>query len=160
MESHREIEDHAAAWLARRDSGTWSPDDEVEFKQWVSASSARRVALLRMEVVWKETGRLKALSAGRPTLAPPPVGTLRQGPFFQPRSPGSDAPAALPLDTDRATAVARPGRFGFRCWLRRLYCWPSVLAPIPSMLRGTAIATVPLSEVLPLCPCRKAPESL
>jgi transmembrane sensor len=76
MESHREIEQAAAAWLARRDREGWSDADEPALREWLSASLARRVAFVRLENAWAQTGRLKALlaagydvklSAGGPT---------------------------------------------------------------------------------------------
>lgn len=73
MESSRQIEDRAAAWLAKRDSGQWSEDDERELQAWLSAATAHTVAFIRLETVWGEARRLKALGAGVPRgVVPPP----------------------------------------------------------------------------------------
>jgi transmembrane sensor len=82
MESRSQIEDRAAAFLAKRDSGDWSDHDQASLAKWMAASTAHRVALLRLEAVWEEARRLKPLSAGlRPGTVPPP-GEWRRSPFF------------------------------------------------------------------------------
>lgn len=63
MRSHREIEQAAAAWLARRDREEWSDADEATLREWLSASVAHRVAFVRLETAWARSGRLKALPA-------------------------------------------------------------------------------------------------
>lgn len=60
------IERDAAAWLARRDAGGWTAGDQAELDAWLAESTAHRVAWLRLEAVWRESGRLKALGAGLP----------------------------------------------------------------------------------------------
>lgn len=74
MDSHdsRRIEHEAAAWLARRDSSAWTERDEAELGAWIEASTARRVAFLRLEAAWAACGRLKALGAGVRSGAVPP----------------------------------------------------------------------------------------
>jgi transmembrane sensor len=64
MGSHRQIEQAAAAWLVRRDRDEWSDADEAMLREWLSASLAHRVAFVRLETAWVQTGRLKALAAG------------------------------------------------------------------------------------------------
>jgi transmembrane sensor len=87
MASHKEIEDRAAAWLAKRDGGNWSPEDQVQFTHWLGESIAHRVAFLRLEDAWDVTRRLKALGAGRaPGIVPRP-GQWRSPPFFDSRRP-------------------------------------------------------------------------
>jgi transmembrane sensor len=86
MERHQEIEDQAAAFLARRDSGNWTQVDQTELEQWLTESAARRVGFLRLEVVWDEARRLRALSAGLPPGAVPPPGAWRHTPFFDAES--------------------------------------------------------------------------
>jgi transmembrane sensor len=83
MESHRQVEDQAAAWLARRDSGNWSEDDQAHLTRWIEESIAHRVAFLRLESVWEETRRMKAIVAGRPQGTVPPPGEWRDSPFFE-----------------------------------------------------------------------------
>ena len=94
MESHKEIEDRAAAWLAKRDSGDWSEDDQVDFLRWIDQSIAHRVSVLRLEVAWEEARRLKALGAGRePGIVPSP-GAWRHTPFFEMSEPPQSTPIA------------------------------------------------------------------
>lgn len=82
MESHRQIEEHAARLLAKRDSGAWSGADQAQLESWMGESTAHRVAVLRLEAAWDEARRLKAVAAGlRPGTVPPP-GAWRQTPFF------------------------------------------------------------------------------
>ncbi|HEY0745733.1 MAG TPA: FecR domain-containing protein [Steroidobacteraceae bacterium] len=63
MGSHREIEQAAAAWLARRGREEWSDADEATLREWLSASVAHRVAFVRLNTAWAQTRRLKALPA-------------------------------------------------------------------------------------------------
>jgi transmembrane sensor len=67
----RQIERIAADWLARRDGDDWSADDDARLSAWLSAATAHRVAFLRLEAAWEESGRLKALAAGRKAAGPP-----------------------------------------------------------------------------------------
>jgi transmembrane sensor len=82
MDSHREIEDHAAALLARRDSGDWTDADQAHLEEWMAGSTARRVAVLRLEAVWENARRLRALGAGLPRGTVPPAGELQSSLFF------------------------------------------------------------------------------
>lgn len=101
MESHRQIEDQAAEYLAKRDSGEWTDADQVELEHWMAESTAHRVALLRLEGVWDEARRLKALTAGLQRGAVPPPGHWQQSPFFDTDSEASTQHGvnALPLAT-------------------------------------------------------------
>ena len=89
MESHKQIEDQAAEYLAKRDSGEWTDADQVELEHWMAESTAHRVALLRLEGVWDEARRLKALTAGLQRGAVPPPGQWQQSPFFDTDSEAS-----------------------------------------------------------------------
>jgi transmembrane sensor len=100
MESHSQIEDEAAGWLARRDSGRWSEDDEHRLQSWLEESTARRVAYLRLKSTWDAAGRLRALRGGTSSTsagAVPAVGEWRRSPFFE-QSPAQahGVPAAVP----------------------------------------------------------------
>ncbi|KAF1699166.1 histidine kinase [Pseudoxanthomonas jiangsuensis] len=64
MDASRRIERTAAAWLARRDGGDWSPQAQAELDAWLAERTEHRVALLRLESAWHEAARLKALAAG------------------------------------------------------------------------------------------------
>jgi transmembrane sensor len=63
MESHRQIEQAAAALLAKRDSGDWNESDEEWLAQWITESTARRVAFLRLEAILERARRLEVLRA-------------------------------------------------------------------------------------------------
>jgi transmembrane sensor len=64
MGPHRQIEKAAAAWLVRRDREEWNNADQAEFQAWLSASTAHRLAFIRLQTAWQQTGRLKVLAAG------------------------------------------------------------------------------------------------
>lgn len=71
-DSSGRIEQTAATWLAQREAGDWSEMDAGRLDAWLAASTVHRVAFLRLEAAWMESGRLKALAAGRKTPGPPP----------------------------------------------------------------------------------------
>lgn len=89
----RQIELIAADWLARRESGDWSANDGARLEAWLAAATAHRVAFLRLEAAWVESGRLQALAAGRATSGPPPRGTWVSG-------PGAKTPDRIAAGTD------------------------------------------------------------
>lgn len=60
MNSAAETERQAAEWLARREREHWSDADQAELEQWIGASTANRIALLRLEAVWRKSDRLRA----------------------------------------------------------------------------------------------------
>jgi transmembrane sensor len=64
MHDSIQIEEIAANWLARRDGEGWSAADQVALAQWLDASTAHRVAYVRLEAAWRKSRRLKALAAG------------------------------------------------------------------------------------------------
>jgi len=61
-----EIEATAAGWFARREGGHWSADDQARLETWLDASSANRIAYIRLQTAWEHSGRLQALGAGVP----------------------------------------------------------------------------------------------
>jgi transmembrane sensor len=83
MENARKTEATAAAWFAKRDSGAWEPQDQAAFDAWLGSSLAHRLAFIRVETVWKQAQRMKALRAGRPRGQVPPVGEWQFSPFFE-----------------------------------------------------------------------------
>ena len=95
-DSSRQIERTAAQWLARRDGDHWSARDQTELETWLAAATAHKVAYLRLEAAWSESGRLRALGAGR-------SGTLAAGAW--PARPRRPAATARPHPSRR-----RPGR--------------------------------------------------
>ncbi|GMU69628.1 MAG: hypothetical protein AMXMBFR37_19600 [Steroidobacteraceae bacterium] len=93
MQDSRQIEQAAAAWLARREGDGWTDSDAAALDAWIAASTAHRVAFVRVESAWAACGRLQALGAGtRPGQIPP-------------RGPWPGLPAS-----DHATAPANPRR--------------------------------------------------
>jgi len=111
----RQIEQEAAAWLARRDAGDFSPEDTAALDAWLTQRTAHRVALLRLEAAWNESGRLKALGAGVPAGELPQRGRWSSAPFgWQPTTTPSDE-AELPTSAPRlrrASLRPAPRRFG------------------------------------------------
>lgn len=77
---HDEIEQVAAEWLARRDGEAWGVDDEDALTRWLEADIAHRVAFLRLQACWQESGRLQALGAGWRGDGSPPRGYWRATP--------------------------------------------------------------------------------
>jgi ferric-dicitrate binding protein FerR (iron transport regulator) len=63
MHNSTQIEETAANWLARRDGEGWSAADQAEWTVWLGASTAHRVAYIRLEAAWQRARRLKALAA-------------------------------------------------------------------------------------------------
>ncbi|MBS0456213.1 MAG: FecR domain-containing protein [Proteobacteria bacterium] len=68
------IERDAAHWLARRDGSAWTVADDAELALWLDADTAHRVAFLRLDAAWAESGRLQALGAGAAPGSVPPRG--------------------------------------------------------------------------------------
>lgn len=89
---HKAIEERAAAWLARRDSGAWTNEDQAGLTTWLDESTAHRVAFLRLESVWESARRARVLSGPSPGVVPPPK-RWKRSPFF--KSVVSGAPSAL-----------------------------------------------------------------
>jgi transmembrane sensor len=63
MESREQVEEAAATWIARRDTGPWSAADVAEFETWLAESPGRRAAYYRLNAAWQDAGRLRALGA-------------------------------------------------------------------------------------------------
>lgn len=122
---NRQIERIAAEWLAQRDSDRWTDDDDVRLADWLSASTAHRVAFLRLEAAWEESGRLKALAAGRDAAGPP-------GRVFWPAPAEAvrdiDAPDADPADAHWQAVRRRAGRARAPRSRLRAYATAAVLA--------------------------------
>lgn len=112
MVDSRVIEQRAAQWLARRASGDWDPEQQQALDAWLDASTAHRVAFLRLDAAWRESGRLTALGAGHMRGTPPPRG-LGTGSTRDPRalrSTGSTASASGPPDVGRLVFAPRDRR--------------------------------------------------
>ena len=89
-----QIEWIAASWLARRDGDHWSLADQSALAAWLDQDPAHRVAFVRLQAAWRETGRLKAFAAGTPPGKLPERGAWRGSPYFNtPRSHPRNASA-------------------------------------------------------------------
>ncbi|MDQ1091379.1 transmembrane sensor [Xanthomonas sacchari] len=150
----RWIEARAAAWLARRDRGDWTDARQARLDAWLAASTAHRVAFLRLQAAWQESGRLQALGAGqrdeqvpergrwqglggRSAVAPaataaPDLGDLRFAP--RPRArPRRRWPAALAAALLCAAVLALGGRHAAEPA-------PTAYASVTGQLRPVALA--------------------
>lgn len=94
-----DIEYAASQWLARRDGDAWTDDDASALDAWLQADTAHRVAFLRLQAAWNESGRLHALGAGLRGDGPPPRGSWHASPF-------TDAPTASPAANKAVTQPA------------------------------------------------------
>jgi transmembrane sensor len=79
---YKKIDEAAGDWLARRDCGDWTDDDQRRFDRWLNESPLHRVAWLRLEHVWERSERLRALGAGIPAGEIPRPGQWALSPFF------------------------------------------------------------------------------
>lgn len=112
MTSSTQIERTAAAWLARRDGGRWSDRDQARLDAWLCASTAHRVAFLRLESAWRQSDRLKALGAGLPPGTLPDRGRWAPSPFLGQRDPANENSHATPACAPQAAQRgARLGRY-------------------------------------------------
>lgn len=82
MQSSAQIEALAAGWLARRDSGRFSLEDQAELDAWLAASTANRVAFIRLEAAWQQANRLKVLGTPDNSDPMPMPGEWRKSPYF------------------------------------------------------------------------------
>jgi transmembrane sensor len=53
------VDEAAADWIARRDRGDWSADDQAAFDRWLAASTHNRVAWLRLNAAWERADDLR-----------------------------------------------------------------------------------------------------
>lgn len=58
MSNAEQIEGAAADWLARRDSGYWTEQEQQSLDAWLQASSAHRIAYLRLNSAWRRADSL------------------------------------------------------------------------------------------------------
>ena len=105
----REIEQTAAAWLARRDGADWIERDQHTLDAWLSASVAHRVAFIRLDAAWQQSGRLKALGAGLRGR-----GTPVRGSWTSLRSDTVDGLVRAPHHATSARLATRPSRHSGR----------------------------------------------
>jgi transmembrane sensor len=86
-----ERDDIAATWLQRREGDGWNATLEAQLHAWLEESTANRVAFLRLEAAWEETGRLHALAPGYPRHAVPTPEQLQLSPLLKGRSAAGGA---------------------------------------------------------------------
>lgn len=109
MNAGAQIEHAAAAWLARRDGGDWTADEQAALEAWLAESTAHRVAFLRLEAAWREAGRLKVLGAGTASRQVPARGAWKRSPYF--------ADAAVPRPPAVRRGKPRVARHRRGAWL-------------------------------------------
>lgn len=111
------IEDVAATWFWRKDSGHWTDQDQAELDAWLNQSTAHRVAYLRLRAGWRGAERLKALGAGIPRGEVPPPGQWGHDRFLGGKNAGKQEPAAVFLHESRtrdAASLESRSRFKLR----------------------------------------------
>jgi transmembrane sensor len=99
-DSARDIDRVASDWIARRDAGL-NAADEAELNRWLEESDLHQIAFLRLQRVWEESRRLKALGAGIPRGELPEPGRWVLTPFFDPTVPAESEPARDMSATNR-----------------------------------------------------------
>lgn len=93
MASNAQIEHTAAQWLVRREAG-WDETEQAQFQAWLEASTAHRIAWIRLDTGWQRASRLKALGAGLPPGQVPPPGA-----WPELRADNEPASAVPPFDS-------------------------------------------------------------
>jgi transmembrane sensor len=73
------IETIAARWVMRRQSEPWTEADQAELDAWLEESTFHRIAYIRLDRVWQEVGRLRAVGAGVPAGVVPSPGSWNTG---------------------------------------------------------------------------------
>jgi transmembrane sensor len=63
MIDHQDIERQAATWIAQRDAGKWNEQLQAGLDTWLSASTANRVAFLRLDAAWKTSANAAPVPA-------------------------------------------------------------------------------------------------
>lgn len=119
-----QIEEQASQWLTWRESADWSQSDEASFQAWLAHSTAHKVAFVRLEAVWKQARRLKALGAeGLVSLQKMPVTSLSDEAGFsdtlRPPASGAEALSAWKRPFHAAVAcivLALAGILGWHVW--------------------------------------------
>ena len=114
MADSRRIEHVAAAWLARRDAGPWTDQDQQALDAWRDQDTAHRVALLRLESAWHQAGRLQALAAGLPEGEVPPRHQWSDWAASGAREPAASNAGAIPHAPDLSAVAFAPRRAATR----------------------------------------------
>jgi len=114
MKSAADIEQTAAEWLVRREGDGWSDADQAAFDHWVAEEAAHRIAVIRLETVWRKAGRLR-------------VSALRSG--------EAEASGSVRASTSSARTEVGDGAVDNA---RRRWLWPAAIAA------SLALASVPI----------------
>lgn len=61
MTGHRQIEETAARWLARRQEPDWSEANQRALDSWLAEATANKMAYWRLEYWWKQADRIAAV---------------------------------------------------------------------------------------------------
>ena len=108
-----QIEARAADWIAERDhaEADLPPEREQALEDWLNASTAHRVAYLRLEHAWQRANRLRALQSSSPALKAEPsmrarLGWLARPPVYRTAAGLSLALLAFVLVADFGAAPA------------------------------------------------------
>jgi transmembrane sensor len=155
-----QIEEAAAAWFAKRESGNWSAGEQSKLEAWLESSTSHRIAYIRIASTWERSGRLSALGAGVPSGAIP----ARDRWHFQPSSNAptsqvSSGPSEIATASEHRLVV--PSLWLRPKWSRRLPVAAALL--LIAFAAGTiwflsdggassyrtsvgALATIPLSD--------------
>lgn len=159
------IEETAADWFARRESGDWSAAEQARLEAWLESSTAHRIAFIRIASTWERSGRLRALGAGVPPGTIPARDTWNfPPPSKAPTSPVPGVLSEIASDSERSSAFSRSSTSQLRAaWSRRVavaaalllfgitasITWYQYQAGHGTSSYGTsvgALATIPLSD--------------
>ena len=88
------VEQEAARWVVRRDSGAWTEGDQAQLDAWLGKHIAHRVAYIRIDSAWRKCDRMRVLGAGVEPGSIPPRGSWGS-PFFRGLLPETRPPPAL-----------------------------------------------------------------
>lgn len=116
MKSVADIEQTAAEWLVRREGDGWSDADQTAFDHWVAEETAHRIAVIRLETVWRKAGRLR-------------VSALRSG--------EAEASGSVRASTSSARTEVGDGAVDNP---RRRWLWPAAIAA------SLALVSIPIYQ--------------
>jgi transmembrane sensor len=107
LRSSEQIEEAAAQWFVRQQSGIWSAADQAEFEAWLGAATAHRIHYLRVSTTWDYAARLKALGAGVPVGSIPSRGSWGDARYFKGTAEPPQAPAPREVASSEVSARSR-----------------------------------------------------
>jgi transmembrane sensor len=131
------IEEAAARWFARRQSGDWSDAEQAQFQAWLEQNTAHRIAYIRLEAAWNHAARMKALGAGVPAGVIPPRRSWGDQIFFR----GLTGQAHIPSTPERTgPGGASPHPHRSRKVLRGMF-WGVAVAVVLAVGAGAYLYT-------------------